>query len=125
MIKPVVGAGIGMLLTASAVGVHAEKLSNASVERYIANHQRGCVAALSEKVNNAGYTLPFGFVDNYCLCLGEAMFSGMTQAQAQELVGTNSDSLPESMAVRQTKIRKECVASTTSMYLADLGDRSN
>lgn len=125
MVRPVLATSVGVLLAAKASGLYAAPLSDANLERYVANHQQACVAALREKLSSAGYALPFGYVDNYCLCMGKAMFSGMNQAQAQKLINADGGPLPESVAARKTEIRNECVASTTSMYTADLRNRSN
>ncbi|MEO1081054.1 MAG: hypothetical protein AAFY29_15960 [Pseudomonadota bacterium] len=125
MIKAVIGTASVVVLAASAGLLRAERLSDASIERYIASHQEGCVTALTGQVLSAGYTLPFGFVDNFCLCMGKAMFGGMTLAQEQELHSMSDGVLPESVMMRQTQIRSECAASTTALFVSDLQDASN
>ena len=122
MIKPVLGTATLVLFAAGTAPLRAELLSDVSVERYIANHQQGCVAMLTEQVRNSGHTLPFGFVDNFCLCMGRAMFSSMTLAQEQQLKTVADGKLPENAMMRQAQIRDECAASTTEMYAADLQD---
>ena len=122
MIKPVLGTVSMLLLAASTNPLHAERLSDASVERYIAAHQQGCVEKLTEQVRNSGHTLPFGFVDNFCLCMGKAMFSSMTLAEEQELKTVADGKPAETAMMRQAQIRNECATSTTEMYASDLQD---
>ncbi len=122
MIKPVLAPATLLLIAAGTAPLHAELLSDASVERYIATHQQGCVAMLTEQVRNSGHTLPFGFVDNFCLCMGKAMFSSMTLAQERELKTVADGKLPDNTLMRQAQIRNECATSTTEMYASDLQD---
>ena len=122
MIKPIPGVATLLLVATVAAPLSAELLSDASVERYIATHQQGCVATLTEQVRNSGHTLPFGFVDNFCLCMGRAVFSSMTLAQERELKTVADGKLPDKTLMRQAQIRNECATSTTEMYASDLQD---
>ncbi|MEM1188308.1 MAG: hypothetical protein AAF933_12050 [Pseudomonadota bacterium] len=125
MIKTVLRTASMVLLAVSALPLWAERLSDAHIERYIASHQDGCVAALTGQVQNAGYTLPFGFVDNFCLCMGKAMFDGMTRAQERELNSVVDGELPKNVLLRQTRIREECATTTAELFVSDLRDTSN
>ncbi|MEM8942076.1 MAG: hypothetical protein AAGC91_07960 [Pseudomonadota bacterium] len=125
MIKPVIGVVAGLLLSVSAIPLQAERLSDASIEHYIDNHQTRCGAKLDQQLHNAGYSLPFGFTDNFCMCMGKAIFGSMTVAQEAQLKTLGGRDLPESVVIRQAKVHQECTESTTKMYAAESSESLN
>jgi hypothetical protein len=111
-------AGVA-LLGLSAAGAGAQSAAPAAIEHFTSAHQASCVAALSARVNSAGYELPFGYVDNFCACMGKALFGPMTAAEQAHFEDPATEALPRSMALREARSRERCAMTTSELYAAD------
>lgn len=111
-------AGVVFLLLCATSAI-AEPAAPAAVKQFKDAHQDSCVSAISAQVDRNGFELPFGYVDNFCACMGDALFGSMTVAEQMHFENTAADALPPSMARREGDSRERCAVATSALYLAD------